>query len=100
LERKKEYVSHVRHAPISTQLVSASDKLHNVRALLRNYREEGDKLWDRYSCGKKGAFWYYRALVSAFHGKRVEPLKQEIDRVLGELEYLSNAGLPVTSPPD
>ena len=100
LERKKEYVSHVRHAPISTQLVSASDKLHNVRALLRNYREEGDKLWDRYSCGKKGALWYYRALVTAFNGKRVEPLKQEIDRVLGELEYLSNAGLPVTRPPD
>jgi GTP pyrophosphokinase len=36
LERKKAYVAHVRHAPLSTKLVSASDKLHNVRAVLTN----------------------------------------------------------------
>src|SRR5215831_10101021 len=40
LERKKAYVAHVRKAPIPTKLVSAADKLQNVRSLLRNYREE------------------------------------------------------------
>ena len=34
LERKKAYVAHVRRAPMPTKLVSASDKLHNVRAIL------------------------------------------------------------------
>jgi len=71
LERKKAYVVHVRHAPIPTKLVSASDKLHNVRAILMDYRKEGERLWSRFNGGKQGALWYYRALVNAFSGKRI-----------------------------
>jgi len=99
LERKKTYVEHVRSASQSTKLVSASDKLENVRSLLRNYREEGEKLWRRYSEGKKAALWYYRALVKAFTGKRIRPLVQELDRTVTELERLANKGRRVTRPP-
>jgi (p)ppGpp synthase/HD superfamily hydrolase len=99
LERKRLYVAHVRSAPVSTKLVSASDKLQNVRSLLRNYREEGDRLWHRYSSGKQGALWYYRALVNGFSGKRIAPLVQEIERVLTELELMCNQGRQVRRPP-
>jgi len=99
LERKKTYVSHVRHAPIPTKLVSASDKLHNVRAILMDYRKEGEKLWSRFNGGKQGALWYYRALVKAFSGKRIRPLLQELDRTVTQLESLSNNGAQVNSPP-
>ncbi len=99
LERKKAYITHVRHAPIPTKLVSASDKLHNVRAILMDYRQEGERLWSRFNGGKQGALWYYRALVSAFSGKRVQPLVQEIDRTLTKLELLSNNGVRVRHPP-
>src|SRR5207253_1873008 len=100
LERKKAYVAHVRHAPISTKLVSASDKLHNVRAILMNYREEGEKLWSRFNGGKPGALWYYRALVNAFgRPRRIKPLILEIDRVLTKLEFLANKGKQIRHPP-
>jgi (p)ppGpp synthase/HD superfamily hydrolase len=95
LERKKVYVAHVRHAPMPTKLVSASDKLHNVRAILMDYRKEGERLWS----GKQGALWYYRALVNAFSGKRIQPLVQELDRTLTQLELLSNKGVQVKRPP-
>src|SRR6266404_2865900 len=55
LERKKAYVAHARLASMPTKLVSASDKLHNVRAILMDYRQEGEKLWSRFSRGKRGA---------------------------------------------
>jgi (p)ppGpp synthase/HD superfamily hydrolase len=100
LDRKKEYVAHVRRASISTKLVSASDKLQNVRSLLRNYREEGEQLWQRYDSGKEGALWYYRALVKAFTGKRIRPLVQELDRAVSELESLANHRRHVTKPPE
>ena len=100
LERKKRYVAHVRKASISTKLVSAADKLQNVRSLLRNYREDGNRLWQRYASGKNGALWYYRALVRAFAGKRIKPLVQELDRVVSELEKLANRGRKVTKPPE
>ena len=99
LERKQAYVAHVRHASMPTKLVSASDKLHNVRAILMDYRQEGERLWSRFSGGKRGALWYYRALVDAFRGKRIQPLVQEIDRTLTELELLSNKGARMDKPP-
>ena len=99
LERKKAYVAHVRHAPMPTKLVSASDKLHNVRAILMDYRKEGEKLWSRFNRGKQGALWYYRALVNALSGKRLQPLVQELDRTLTELELVSNNGAQVKQPP-
>jgi (p)ppGpp synthase/HD superfamily hydrolase len=99
LERKKAYVAHVRHAPMPTKLVSASDKLHNVRAILMDYRKEGERLWSRFNGGKQGALWYYRALVKAFTGKRIEPLVQELNRTLTQLEFLSNHGAQVKQPP-
>ena len=82
-----------------TKLVSASDKLHNVRAILMDYRQEGEKLWSRFNSGKQGALWYYRALVDVLRGKRIQPLVQEIDRTLTELELLSNKGARVDKPP-
>jgi (p)ppGpp synthase/HD superfamily hydrolase len=99
LKRKKAYVKHVRHASMATKLVSASDKLHNLRAILMAYRQEGDKVWSRFSGGKQGALWYYRALMNAFNGKRIQPLVQEINRTLTELERLANEGRPVEQPP-
>jgi len=58
----------------------------------------GEKLWSRFNGGKEGALWYYRALVNVFGGgKRIQPLVEEIDRVLTELESLANAGRRVTS---
>jgi len=99
LERKKAYVSHVRRAPMSTKLVSASDKLHNVRAILMDYRKEGERIWARFNSGKQGALWYYRALVNAFSGKRIRSLVQELDRTLRQLELLSNNGAQVKQPP-
>src|SRR5213083_744338 len=98
-DRKKAYVAHVRHAPMSTKLVSASDKLHNVRAILMDYRKEGERLWSRFNGGKQGALWYYRALVNAFSGKRMQPLLQELDRTVTELELLSNNEAQVQHPP-
>ena len=99
LERKKAYVEHVRHASMPTKLVSASDKLHNVRAILMDYRQEGEKLWSRFGGGKQGALWYYRALVNALSGERIQSLVQEINRTLTELESSANKGAQVKQSP-
>jgi (p)ppGpp synthase/HD superfamily hydrolase len=100
LRRKKAYLDHVRHAPTSVKLVSASDKLHNARAILADYRQEGDKVWGRFNGGKDGTLWYYRALVSGFgEGKRIRPLVQELDRVVSKLEGVANNGKPVERAP-
>jgi hypothetical protein len=86
---------------MATKLVSASDKLHNVRAILMDYRKEGERLWSRFNGGKQGALWYYRALVNSFNGKsrKLSGLVRELDRTLTVLELLSNDGAQVKQPP-
>src|SRR6185369_16391952 len=65
-KRKEDYIAHVPHASASVRLVSAADKLHNARSILRDYRRLGDALWWRFNGGKEGTLWYYRALLEAF----------------------------------
>jgi GTP pyrophosphokinase len=40
-ERKERYIEHVTAASASVRLVSAADKLHNARSILKDYREIG-----------------------------------------------------------
>lgn len=93
-KRKEDYIAHLPKASRSVRLVSASDKLHNARAILRDYRTHGDKLWSRFTGGKSGTLWYYRELVKAFtkaekKTKKKNELVTELDRVVSEIEKLS-----------
>ena len=90
-ERKEKYIAHLGTASASVRLVSASDKLHNSRAILHQLREEGEEVWSRFKAGKEGALWYYRALVAAFREHGASPLVAELDRVVSELENLARA---------
>lgn len=91
--RKEQYLRHLREAPPSTRLVSASDKLHNARAILADYHTLGDEIWARFSGGREGTLWYYRALVDAFRAadseRTMNRLIDELDRTVGEVERLS-----------
>ncbi|HEU0207649.1 MAG TPA: HD domain-containing protein [Candidatus Udaeobacter sp.] len=90
VERKRAYIEHLRESDSSTRLVSASDKLHNTRAILAELRRHGLTVFDRFSGKKDGTLWYYRTLVTAFrrHGDHVD-LIDELDRVVSEIEKLS-----------
>ena len=59
-------MAHVRGASRSVRLVSAADKLHNARSILKDLRAEGEVTWQRFSAGREDQLWYYRALVDAF----------------------------------
>ena len=87
--RKEAYVAHVATAPASVRLVSAADKLHNARTILADLRSLGDELWDRFTGGKEGTLWYYRALVEAYAGAGENPIVEELDRVVWEIEALA-----------
>ena len=64
--RKEAYVAHVRTAGRSVRLVSCCDKLHNARCILADARVLGDAVFARFTGGKAGTLWYYRALADAF----------------------------------
>ena len=85
-ERKVAYIAHVAHASGSVRLVSASDKLHNARAILRDCRRMKDALWSRFNGGREGTLWYYRSLVTAFREAGENELVEELDRTVSAIE--------------
>ncbi len=88
--RKEAYVAHVRTAPASVRLVSAADKLHNARSILADLRVSGDALWGRFTGGKEGTLWYYRALTSALGAAGTNAaVVKELGRVVRKMESLA-----------
>ena len=87
--RKEEYIAKIAYKSKATRLVSAADKLHNARAILADYRTQGEALWSRFNGGREGTLWYYRALADAFAAAERSALVDELDRVVRELEALA-----------
>ncbi len=88
-QRKEDYIAHVAGASEFVRLVSASDKLHNARAILADLRILGDKLWARFKGGKNGTLWYYRELVGVFRAAGTNAIVEELALVIGEIERLA-----------
>lgn len=91
-QRKLEYLEVLRRADDDVRLVSAADKLHNVRSILADYRREGDSVWDRFSGRRDGTLWYYRAVLEVLRQGRANRLVDELERVVTELETLATKG--------
>jgi (p)ppGpp synthase/HD superfamily hydrolase len=65
-ERKEGYLRRLRSADAGVRLVSLSDKVHNARSLLLDYRRQGEALWSRFHVGREEQLWYQRSLVEVF----------------------------------
>jgi len=92
-ERKERYVAHLRGASSSVRLVAAADKLYNARCIAVDYRRVGEDLWSRFTAGRDGVLWYYRAVCEALTQPDAEPrmaLVTELDRTVREIVRASS----------
>jgi (p)ppGpp synthase/HD superfamily hydrolase len=93
-ERKEAYISHLKSADADTRLVSAADKLNNVRSILSDYREVGESVWTRFNGGRDGTLWYYGALLEEFLQRKPNRLNRELELAIRELEAAANVKQP------
>ena len=87
--RKRAYIDHIGQLSAEARRISLADKLHNARCILRDYRELGEALWDRFN-PDSDQLWYYRALAEAFTDHADGPLVTELRETVAELERLSS----------
>jgi (p)ppGpp synthase/HD superfamily hydrolase len=90
-QRKLAYLAHLEQVSPEARLVSASDKLHNLRCVLADYRRIGEEVWSRFTGRREGSLWYYRELAAAFARIGPAALSRELDRVLAELTQLADS---------
>jgi (p)ppGpp synthase/HD superfamily hydrolase len=87
-ERKENYIRHLPEASDDAILVSLADKLHNARALLRDFRDVGDKLWERFNeQDPQEHLWYYRSLLKVYTGRGHDGMVAELRDAIDALAH-------------
>ena len=97
-QRKLDYLARLRESGDDIRLVSAADKLHNVRTILADYRVEGDSVWARFNGQREGTLWYYRAVLDVLLEGNPNRLIGELQRAVAELESLDQVSPAESSP--
>ena len=87
-ERKQKYLQHLQTADADTRLVSAADKLNNVRSILSDYRAVGESVWSRFNGGREGTLWYYRTLRDHFLQHKSNRITRDFALAVLELDAL------------
>ena len=88
-ERKESYIARLRDEDKETRLVSAADKLNNVRSILSDYRAVGESIWSRFNGGREGTLWYYRTLRDEFLRDRPNRITRDLALAVRELECMA-----------
>ena len=99
--RKETYIAHARTATPSARLVSACDKLHNLRSILRDYLEQGERQWARFvpeaptlEEKREMAVWYYSQLTQVYLEVGPAQVGRELKRTLEQLLEVAQMSQP------
>jgi GTP pyrophosphokinase len=103
--RKERYIAHLRQSPYSVRFIAVADKLHNVQSVLTDYQTIGEDLWSRFTGGREGTLWFYRAVLAALQSAerpneaRLNALIAELDEAVDELERAASERRPRSALP-
>ena len=89
IERKERYLAQLREADARCLLVVACDKLHNLRSVISDLRQDGAVTLDRFTSSPAQTRWYYESVRETLTNAVPGHLLAEMDALLGELgEYV------------
>lgn len=89
--RKEAYIASLEAKPADSLAVSIADKTHNASAINTDLRAVGEAVWERFTGGKEGSLWYYRALADTFARLLPGPASDRFEREVSEMEDLAAA---------
>ena len=82
-ERKELYISHLETAVPDALLVTAADKLHDARSILRDHALVGE-LWGRFN-DDADPRWYYSSGLDVIRRRLDNPIVGELEEAVGRL---------------
>jgi len=91
-QRKEKYLAHLASASPPAQMISAADKLDNVRSLLASYGQSGEAVWEHFRGGREGTLWYYRSVCDILRRVGPKSLVEELSCAVAEFERAVGEG--------
>lgn len=84
--RKQAAIERLAAAPHDAKIVAMGDKLSNMRAIARDYKEKGDALWSIFHVKDKASHeWHYRGLADSLSELSGTFAYQEFVRLIDEV---------------
>ena len=84
--RKQAAIDRLAAAPHDAKIVAMGDKLSNMRAIARDYKEKGDALWSIFHVTAKASHeWHYRGLADSLSELSGTFAYQEFVRLIDEV---------------
>ena len=70
--KKDAYISHLESIDdVRPLIVSASDKIHNMSEMLRDYGTNGARIWNAFYADKEREAWFFGAVLDVLKKKQV-----------------------------
>ena len=87
MERKRAYLAHLDddRTTRSVLLVSAADKVYNLRSTLEDYEAVGKDLWGRFKLKPAEQLWYYRSLAEVYSCRLGGPVAKTLVELVARL---------------
>lgn len=85
--RKQAAIDRIANAPVEAKMVALGDKLSNMRAIARDYKQQGDKLWELFHApgGKVDHEWHYRGLAASLQALEGTDAYDEFIKLINEV---------------
>lgn len=84
--RKQAAIDRLAHASRETKIVALGDKLSNMRAIARDYAEQGDKLWNIFHAkDPKDHEWHYRGLAASLRELQDTVAYKEFEHLINQV---------------
>ena len=87
-ERKEHTIDFLKTASEDIRAVVCTDKLHNIRSIIRDYEQVGEEVWSRFNAGKEQQKWYYTNVVESLGSQStfdlLTELRNEVNRLFRE----------------
>lgn len=77
-ERKTSTINGIKNLTYDQKMLLCADKLSNMRSIVSDYEQIGDKLWERFRRGKESQRWYYGAIIKELVLLEQLPMYQEL----------------------
>jgi ATP-dependent exoDNAse (exonuclease V) beta subunit len=90
-ERKLQHLRDLESAGPQVRRVALAEKLDTARALLRDYRRFGDRLWTRMEVDAHEILWYQEALADLFVTERPGDMASELQDTVERLLDLASS---------
>lgn len=88
--RKQAHIDRISTESPEVRLVVTADKLHNTRAIIADYRRDGEAVWAIFHGRRDGTLWYTHAMTAALvRADPDAPLLPELRAAVAELDRLT-----------